>query len=243
MKTRKKHWNRREVLSLGGKASAILFINPLFPFIGNYLENVDHVIWAVRDLKKGIDYIEEKTGVRAVIGGVHPGRGTRNALISLGKYSYLEIISTDPEQPNVRDQFADLIRNLNKPRIIGWAARTQDIVATERSINSSKIEMIGPVLGSRKKPNGAMLSWKTINLIGHDNTIVPFIIEWGRKSIHPSKDSPKGASLLKLQLGHPSPSEINPYLEAMGLSIRAVKKRKPKITATIQSSRGKVLLS
>ena len=68
MKTRKKHWNRREVLSLGGKASAILFINPLFPFIGNYLENVDHVIWAVKDLKKGIDYIEEKTGVRAVIG-------------------------------------------------------------------------------------------------------------------------------------------------------------------------------
>jgi len=243
LKTRKTHWNRREILSIGGKASAVLFLRPLFPFVMDYLENIDHVVWAVKDLNKGIDYIERKTGVRAVVGGVHPGRGTRNALISLGKYSYLEIISTDPEQPNVRGQFADLIRNLNKPRIIGWAARTQDIEATERSVHSSKIEMIGPTPGSREKPDRTTLSWKTINVIGHDNTIVPFIIEWGRKSIHPSKDSPKGASLLKLQLGHPYPSKVNPFLEAMGLSIRAIKKRKPEIRAIIGSYKGKVVLT
>ena len=243
MKTKKSNWSRREVLSLGSKAGTFLMCGPLFSFTKDPLEDIDHIIWAVSDLDEGIAYIEERTGVKAIVGGVHPGRGTRNALISLGKHSYLEIISIDPGQPNIKNQSTDFIRNLTKPQVMGWAARTRDIVAVEKSIRSSKIETLGSEQGSRKKPNGTILSWKTIKVLGHDNTIVPFVIEWGKGSTHPSEDSPKGASLLRLQLGHPSPGEINSFLQAMGLSIRAVKERKPTIMAIIDSPKGQVVLA
>ena len=243
MDNRKSHWTRRDVLRMGGTAGAVLLCRPFSALAADPAADVDHIIWAVSDLDKGIATIEEKTGVRAIIGGVHPGRGTRNALISLGDRHYLEILSTDPDQQDVKDERTDFVKSLAQPQIMGWAAGTRNIADVEKGIREAKLEMVGPNAGSRKKPDGTMLKWTTIAVGGHDGTVVPFVIEWGKDTVHPSEDSPKGCTLRELQLAHPNPGDVNPFLEAMGLSIRATEGSEPKITAILDSPKGRVVLS
>src|SRR5215469_7888219 len=62
---------------------------------------LDHILLGCNDLERGMAFVQERTGIPAAFGGVHPGRGTQNALISLGEPSrrepnprrYLEIIA------------------------------------------------------------------------------------------------------------------------------------------------------
>src|SRR5262249_11322359 len=67
------------------------------PGAGSVVSRVDHLAYATPDLEKGVAEIERLLGVRATPGGQHPGRGTRNALVSLGPTSYLEIVGPDPD--------------------------------------------------------------------------------------------------------------------------------------------------
>src|SRR5713226_7690857 len=109
---------RREFL--GAMAGAIAAPGVLFANEGKDVPSLlDHIILGCNDLDRGIAFVEERTGVRAIFGGVHPGRGTRNALLSLGERRYLEIMAPDPKQFGVHG--FTTITELTVPRLIGWA--------------------------------------------------------------------------------------------------------------------------
>ncbi|MFQ5738275.1 MAG: VOC family protein [Acidobacteriota bacterium] len=234
---------RRELLRLGATASPVLLCRPFFALAADPVADVDHIIWAVPDLEAGIQYIQQKTGVGAIMGGVHPERGTRNALISLGKRHYLEILSVDPAQPGAKEEMAEIVKGLAEPRILGWAARTESLAEVEERIRGAGLESSGVVAGSRKKPDGTTLRWRTLVVRGHDGTVVPFLIQWDRASPHPSQDSPRGCTLRELRLEHPDPDKMNRFLEAMGLSPRVMKGNRPKITAILDTPKGRVELT
>src|SRR5580704_5099298 len=123
---------------------------------------LDHILLGCTALNSGIELVAKHTGVRAVFGGVHPGRGTLNALLSLGERHYLEIIALDPLQSDAPDHYG--VAKLIWPRLVGWAAHPGDLNSFAARLRDAGLDFDGPNPGSRKRPDGRLLQWNTLNL-------------------------------------------------------------------------------
>lgn len=153
----------------------------------------DHIILGCKDLDSGIVYMEKSSGYRAAIGGSHPGRGTRNALLKLGHRSYLEILAPDPAQAEL--VWHKEVATLETPLLIGWAQAVTNIEQYALHLREHDVACIGPMAGSRTRPDGVTLHWKTLVREDDKAGILPFYIEWAPESPHPSTDAP-GACVL-----------------------------------------------
>jgi hypothetical protein len=206
---------------------------------------LDHLLLGVADLNRGIEWVETRTGTRAAIGGSHPGRGTRNALVSLGGRQYLEIIAPDPAQP--AESLPEDLRSVIEPRLVGWAAANTDLDRLSRMIREQGLEVVGPRDGSRAKPDGRMLTWRTLSvatkLAGDTVDPVPFFIEWARDTVHPSQDSPRGGRLLSLAFEHPDPERLVTTLRRIGIEAAVKVAASVRIVAELETSKGEVVFT
>src|SRR5215813_8557610 len=95
---------------------------------------LDHLAVAAPTLAAGVEFIARLTGVEPRAGGKHVTMGTHNALLRLGDRAYLEVIAIDPDgakpahprwfdldDPELQAALAE------RPRLVAWAARTDDI--------------------------------------------------------------------------------------------------------------------
>jgi hypothetical protein len=235
--------SRRHFLALTGGALAV----PSLALAADTEEDndvpatLDHIILGCNDLNDGIAFVHEGTGVLPAIGGVHPGRGTRNALLSLGERRYLEIIAPDPAQSEIA-HFPQ-IRSMTDPRLIGWAVHPPDIAAIAKQLRENKIAFQGPDDGSRKRPDGQVLNWKTINLADDRHGLLPFFIEWSAGSVHPSKDAPARCKLEYFEILSADPDELASTLKRMGLDFPVQRSDKARLHALISGPKGDLKLS
>ncbi len=224
-----------------GSASLIAMAQDLKPVISV----VDHLLLGIADLDRGIDWVEKRSGVRPAIGGVHPGVGTRNALLSLGTGHYLEVIAPDPDQKDARDDRH--LRELSSPRLISLAVTTNDIEAIAAKARKHRLEISGPRDGSRRLPSGKLLRWQRLDLVNDLGAgfvqPVPFFIQWAPDSPHPSSDSPQGCVLEALEFAHPDPPRLNVIFEALGLDADVAAGSEVQITARLKTPNGRVELS
>ncbi len=202
---------------------------------------LDHILLGCNDLDRGIELVEQNVGVRPAIGGVHPGRGTRNALLSLGERRYLEIIAPDPKQSEIVHY--PQLRSMTDPRLIGWAVHPPDIAAIAKQLRENKIAFTGPDDGSRKRPDGRVLTWKTLNLADDRHGLLPFFIEWSADSVHPSKDAPAKCTLDYFQILSNEPDELSATMKRMGLDLPVQRSDKPRLRALITGPKGDLGLS
>jgi hypothetical protein len=121
---------------------------------------LDHILLGCNDLDAGIEFMEKKSGYRAALGGSHPGRGTRNAILALGYRRYLEILAPDPKQNGLK--WRNEISQLTEPLLVGWALRTKNLASFAARLRERGWEWIGPIEGSRARPDGEVLRWKTL---------------------------------------------------------------------------------
>jgi hypothetical protein len=204
------------------------------------VEAVDHLLLGVPDLEAGMKWFEEKTGVRPAAGGSHPGRGTRNALVSLGGRHYLEIIAPDPAQAGVDNEMVAGLKKLTAPRLVGWAAASTDLEATIARLDAAKVAHSPVTPGARKRLDGRELAWRTV-AVQSDLECIPFFIDWGT-TVHPSVDAPAGARLLALTFRHPKPEALTAELARLGITAVVRESTQAGLTARLDTPRGPVTL-
>jgi Glyoxalase-like domain len=202
--------------------------------------DLDHILLGVSDLDHGIAWVEKHTGVRAQFGGVHPGRGTRNALLSLGPRRYLEIIAPDPQQP-ITAMSKDLVE-IREPRLFNWAAHTDDIAAAAKRAMAAGFKIDGPADGSRARPDGKILRWKACRLQDDRGGLLPFFIEWSGESLHPAADAPSGCVLKRFFLESPSAAELAGQCHALGLEVAVERAERPALRVVLNSPKGEIEL-
>ncbi|HEY2548674.1 MAG TPA: VOC family protein [Candidatus Acidoferrum sp.] len=200
---------------------------------------LDHILLGCSDLDRGIDFVEKRTGVRAAFGGVHPGRGTRNALLSLGEKHYLEIIAPDPQQPGAPDHYG--LQKLAEPRLVMWAAHPGDLSQFATRLSDAGLAFEGPTPGSRKSPDGRLLEWKTLNLKDDHAGLLPFFIEWSANTVHPSADAPAGCHIVRFQLSGPHEPDLTRICAQLDLDVPVEKSQKSQLLARISGPNGKVM--
>lgn len=233
-------FSRRKFLALSSGALAVpaisLAANPEDADNDDVPALLDHILLGCNDLDRGIELVEEATGVRPAIGGVHPGRGTRNALLSLGERRYLEVIAPDPAQSEIVHY--PQLRSMTGPRLIGWAVHPSDIAVVAQQFRENQVAFTGPDDGSRKRPDGRVLNWKTINLADDRHGLLPFFIEWSADSVHPSKDAPAKCTLDYFEVMSTDPEELSSALKRIGLDLPVQHSDKARLRALISGPKG-----
>jgi hypothetical protein len=210
---------------------------------------LDHILLGCSDLDRGIAFVEGHTIIPPAFGGVHPGRGTRNAILSLGEprreelnpRRYLEIIGPDPHQHGAPDHYGLL--KLTQPRLVGWAAHPGDLDQFATRLRNAGIAFDGPNPGSRKRPDGRLLQWKTLNLRDDLGGLLPFFIEWSADTVHPSVDAPRGCHLARFEILSPNLEELKSEATTMGLGVEIAKSDKPQLRATISCAGNELVLT
>ncbi len=195
--------------------------------------NVDHIMLGVSNLEEGMAAFEAATGVKPVIGGTHPGRGTQNALVSLGDGIYLEIVAPQA-QPDASDAMVRGLQALTAPRLIGWAAQVADTATARAALERAEFTLTPARPGSRVTPTGARLEWTTFGIGTPEIATAPFFIEWGKTTTHPSTTSPGGCSVASFQVDDPNAAALNRLLQATGMSVHSNENVKPRMTLTVK---------
>ena len=199
------------------------------------LDRLDHLVLATPDLEQTIADLELRLGVRAIPGGQHPGRGTRNALIAISAAAYLEIVGPDLEQPHPKGSRWFGIDSLSAPRLVTWAAKGTALEQLVTRSTRSGVHLGTVISGSRRRPDGVLLSWQFTDpsaLVA--DGLVPFFIDWGT-SPHPALNAPRGPSLFGLRGEHPNPGEVRRLLSALGIDLQVEKGSHPALVATLET--------
>jgi catechol 2,3-dioxygenase-like lactoylglutathione lyase family enzyme len=201
----------------------------------------DHLVVVTQDLRQGCDWVEERLGVRPQPGGKHAAMGTHNALLSLGKHFYLEVIAVDPEgakpsrprwfdldEPRMRAAMAE------GPHLAHWVARTDDIDAAAERL---------PDLGAPTPMARGDLAWRiTIPEDGHrpGRGLVPTLIQWPGDRHPTDAMADSGRRLVAIAGEHPEPALVRAELATLGLSdtMKVTYGKSPRIAAMIRTSRG-----
>lgn len=158
---------------------------------------LDHVLYAAPDLAEAGARFERDYGLTAYPGGLHPGFGTGNLIIPLGKL-YVELIAVADEAVARTNPLGSRVAEIASSGggWMGWVVRVDDLDARAAARD------VAVFPGIRTTTSGEQLSWR---LAGIERMIAdpayPFFIAWDDMSVHPGIPEQPGASLAWIEVG------------------------------------------
>lgn len=183
------------------------------------VHQVDHIIFGAPDLGSGVDHIEGLLGVRPAMGGRHPVWGTRNALLSIGPQTYLEVMAPDPELPRPELGVLFDLDQLAEPRLVTWVLRSEEIDALSARAAQAGLGLGSVDSGYRDLPDGKRLTWRLSDPRAMPmGGAVPLLISWG-DTPHPSATAPLAGRLEDLRIEHPEPDRVRAALDGLGVTL------------------------
>jgi len=156
--------------------------------------DLDHLIVCVESLDDAATRFEAEHGLIAVEGGRHPGHGTANRIIPLGR-SYLELLAVvDRDEAHQSPLGSWALDQIDSAGGGAVCLRTDDLDAVCGRLGLQSVAM------SRLTPGGEVLTWRVAGVEEALPTSRPFFIQWDvPAAIHPGRvfaEHPAGKSRL-----------------------------------------------
>src|SRR5262245_64760282 len=186
------------------------------------LTRIDHVMICVPDLDRGIDAYT-RIGFNIYPGGIHLGRGTRNA-IAFHQDDYLELMSVlDPaELRAARSGGPDtgLLEFLARGGGFRYViVQSDDLAADVAAMRQRGVDVSDPAEGGRRTPAGQELRWNVAHLGPRNPLPVLFIqhltpVAERRRQVPQAGDHPNGA--LRLDRAYIVVDDLSKVAETYG---------------------------
>jgi hypothetical protein len=136
---------------------------------------------------------------------------------------------------------------LAEPRLIAWASGSTDLDALAKRLQQRTQQYTGPSDGSRVRPDGRKLAWRTLALeaaFARDGIDpIPFFIQWSPESAHPSQDSPSGCDLRGFAIEHPEADRVRSTLAQAGIEADVRQGKSCRLSATLDTPLGRLDLT
>ena len=204
---------------------------------------IDHIVWVVPNLEKGMELFEQLTGVKPVFGGYHKTLGTKNALVSLGNESYFEILAIDKNSAIAPPRWMG-IDFITEPTITRWALKSENLESDCQILKNYKSELGTINEGQRTLTSGEVLKWKlTMPIPDPKVEVAPFLLDWSASAAHPTQNLPVHCKLLKIEFTHSQPESVNPVLQSFGYDNALKNGKQSTITIQLETPKGIVELS
>jgi hypothetical protein len=118
---------------------------------------LDHVVIAVADLARAVeDY--RALGFTVGIGGRHPGRTSRNALVVFEDGAYLELIAW--QEPGPAERWYN-VHAKHGDGLMDFALLPEDVPRAVEGAKARGLVLDGPIDGGRVRPDGREVRWQT----------------------------------------------------------------------------------
>ena len=202
---------------------------------------LDHFVLGVHDLQSGITGFSNLAGITPLPSGQHPTVGTHNALVSLDKDLYFELLAPDLSLRRREDVGIERLRTLTTPLLISWMLSCSDFSKLDEVCKKVGLAFSTVGSGSRITLDGNELQYEfsrpTFESV--PDFASPWVIRW-LSCPHPSLTSPLGCKLNSFSIRCPPHAQFREFTKLLAAPIRVIESDKWQIEVKLDCPKGVV---